>query len=184
MDEWEHYLMQACIDSDPMVPLLKYLVRQPSVRSFHFFLSHHQLCFSHCPDYPYSVENLPTVTVSSGLYRVQHAGGESLGSDEEMASLLESLLLPEVAGIFAGNVDQKVYRDLAEMLECKPPECSVGEGCEPYFGNGPRRCFVSAGYPGVSLSFEENGHESATHNLMPAEAARAICGWLFGNLPR
>jgi hypothetical protein len=168
------------MDNDPMGPLLKQLVEQPSVRQFPFFVSHHELCFSFCPDYPYATENLPTVTWLSDQYQVHSWQGQHSGSAEEVALLLESLLLPEVAGIFAGNVDQKVYRDLLGRLECQPPECSAGAGGEPYFGNGSRRCFVSSGYPGVTLHFEEDGQEAATHNLEPARAARAICAWLFG----
>ena len=76
------------------------------IRDFPFYFSHDELCFSHCPGYPFSLQGLPSVSCRAGVFAVDEV---CFASATQAARRLGELLVDHHKLIFAGNLDHKAY---------------------------------------------------------------------------
>lgn len=95
----------------PFLPLIREL--PVWVRDFPFYFSHDQLCFTHCPGYPFSREGMPSVFCRNGGFLVND---EWFATASQAVSRLAELLIDQHKLIFSGNVDHKAYLWLRNRL--------------------------------------------------------------------
>ncbi|MBS2034016.1 hypothetical protein JST97_03460 [bacterium] len=166
--EWTHLQ-----ESDPrFCPLARELPCW--VRDFPFFFSHEELCFSHCPGYPFSRAGLPEVVSQGDGYIVD---GDWFGSAALAAARLADLLRDQHQHIFSGNLDHKAYAYLRQRLEPRlQGSCPTDQ--PPWFEHEHRKCRLAWLDPQVELEFWEADQlkESGVYSL--DQAVSKVQSWL------
>lgn len=167
-EEWE-WLQQ----SDPrFLPLIQAFA--PWIRDFPFFFSHGELCFTHCPAYPFSRHGLPDVRCQDDGFSID---GRTFASAHEAARHLEECLLDHHPLIFAGNLDHQAYARLRSLLDpAIDGGCPLGES--PWFARAARQCRVAWADPEVRVEFWEQDELRETGCYSCQEAASKVESWL------
>lgn len=169
--EWRH--LEASEDH-PFLPLLRELPAW--IRDFPFYFSHDELCFSHCPNYPFSRQGMPTVSCQGGGFVVDD---DWFAQPSQAAGRLSELLIDQHSLIFSGNVDHKAYARLRERLAADiSGTCPLDR--PPWFERAGRQCQVAGAGPEIDVEFLEGERLEKAASYSLEEAVSAIESWLLG----
>ncbi len=159
-------------DNHGYVPLIRELPGW--IRDFPFYLSHDELCFTHCPAYPFSRAGMPTVVCQDGGFCVDE---EWFASAVPAAARLGELLADQHQLIFSGNVDHKAYAWLRDRLDAE-----IGGVCpldrSPWFERADRQCLVSWADCEIGLEFVEAEQIQDSGSYSWEEAVSRVASWL------
>lgn len=172
--EWS-YLERS--HDDQYLPLFLPLIRElPGwIRDFPFYFSHDELCFTHCPAYPFSREGMPTVACRNGGFCVDERW---FASAAQASARLAEVLIDQHKLIFSGNVDHKAYAWLRARLGAEI-EGSCPLDRSPWFERAGRQCRISWSDSEIGLEFCEAEQMTESGSYSWEEAALRVQSWVL-----
>ncbi len=141
------------------LPLLERLAQQPVIRRFFTFTSHESLCFSRCPDYPFSTWGLPRVTpllerghkpgTPASRYRVTCGKQRLEGDAASTLRFIEEVFQAEGDTSFDGSLEDAMWQAVNQMLVAsgsalRCTRTSSGEWARMVVSHRGRACQLSA----------------------------------------